>query len=119
VLNYINSCEVKKEEINTADIAASFQEAVIDVLVNRTILAAKDYHMKQVAIAGGVAANSSLLEAMEKACREQGLSFYHPSKILCTDNAAMIGAAAYYEYRNGARAGLDLNAVPNLKIGER
>jgi N6-L-threonylcarbamoyladenine synthase len=119
VLNHINSCEMKKEEINPADIAASFQEAVIDVLVNRTLLAAKDYHMKQVAIAGGVAANSSLLEAMEKACHEHGLSFYHPSKILCTDNAAMIGAAAYYEYRNGVRAGLDLNAVPNLKIGER
>ncbi len=119
VLNHINSCEMKKEEINPADIAASFQEAVIDVLVNRTLSAAKNYHMKQVAIAGGVAANSSLLEAMEEACRDHGLSFYHPSKILCTDNAAMIGAAAYYEYRNGARAGLDLNAVPNLKIGER
>lgn len=119
VLNHLNSCEMKKEAINPADIAASFQEAVIDVLVNKTMLAAKDYHMKQVAIAGGVAANSSLLEAMAKACEEHGLFFYHPSKILCTDNAAMIGAAAYYEYINGARAGLDLNAVPNLKIGER
>jgi N6-L-threonylcarbamoyladenine synthase len=119
VLNYINSCEMKKEEINRADIAASFQEAVIDVLVTKTIQAAKDYNMKKVAIAGGVAANSSLLEAMEKACTQQSCQFYHPSKILCTDNAAMIGAAAYYEYKNGARAGLDLNAVPNLKIGER
>ncbi len=119
VLNHINSCEMKKEEINRADIAASFQEAVIDVLVSKTLLAAKDYDMKQVAIAGGVAANSSLLAAMENACRRQGLSFYHPSKILCTDNAAMIGAAAYYEFMNGSRAGLDLNAVPNLKIGER
>ncbi len=119
VLNHINTCEMKQEEINRADIAASFQEAVIDVLVKKTMQAAKDYGMKQVAIAGGVAANSSLLEAMEKACTVHDLEFYHPSKILCTDNAAMIGAAAYYEYIRGVRAGFDLNAVPNLKIGER
>jgi N6-L-threonylcarbamoyladenine synthase len=119
VLNHINSCEMKREEINRADIAASFQEAVVDVLVTKTMLAAKDYGMKQVAIAGGVAANTSLLAAMEKACEQNELVFYHPSTILCTDNAAMIGAAAYYEYKKGVRSGLDLNAVPNLKIGER
>ena len=119
VLNHINSCEMKQEEINRADIAASFQEAVIDVLVTKTMQVAKDYGMKQVAIAGGVAANSSLIEAMENACTDHNLEFYHPSKILCTDNAAMIGAAAYYEYIRGVRAGFDLNAVPNLKIGER
>jgi N6-L-threonylcarbamoyladenine synthase len=119
VLNHLNSCEMKKEEVNRADIAASFQEAVIDVLVTKTIQAAKDNGMTKVAIAGGVAANSSLREAMIKACRTNGLCFYHPSPIFCTDNAAMIGAAAYYEYLNGTRCGLDLNAVPNLKIGER
>jgi N6-L-threonylcarbamoyladenine synthase len=119
VLNHINICEMKHEEINRADIAASFQEAVIDVLVTRTMLAAKDFGMKQVAIAGGVASNSSLREAMATACKENGLTFYHPSPIFCTDNAAMIGAAAYYEYLKGTRSGLDLNAVPNLKIGER
>jgi N6-L-threonylcarbamoyladenine synthase len=119
VLNHINTCEMKQEEINRADIAASFQEAVIDVLVTKTMQAAKEYGMKQVAIAGGVAANSSLLEAMEKECMVHNLEFFHPSKILCTDNAAMIGAAAYYEYIKGVRAGFDLNAVPNLKIGER
>jgi N6-L-threonylcarbamoyladenine synthase len=83
------------------------------------MLAAKDFGMKQVAIAGGVASNSSLREAMATACKENGLTFYHPSPIFCTDNAAMIGAAAYYEYLKGTRSGLDLNAVPNLKIGER
>ncbi len=119
VLNHINSCEMKKEEMNHADIAASFQEAVIDALVTKTMLAAKDFGMKKVALAGGVAANSSLRAAMESACKVKGLMFYHPSPIFCTDNAAMIGTAAYYEYLNGTRSGLDLNAVPNLKIGER
>ncbi len=119
VLNHLNSCEMKHEEINHADIAASFQEAVVDVLVTKAIRAAKDFNMKQVAIAGGVASNSHLRAAMAAACKENGLMFYHPSPIFCTDNAAMIGTAAYYEYMKGSRAGLDLNAVPNLKIGER
>ncbi|NLP16389.1 MAG: tRNA (adenosine(37)-N6)-threonylcarbamoyltransferase complex transferase subunit TsaD [Clostridiales bacterium] len=119
VLNYLNSMEMKHEEINRADVAASFQEAVIDVLVSRTILAAKDFQMKQVAIAGGVAANSALKRSMSDACKENGLEFYCPSSIYCTDNAAMIGTAAYYEYIKGNFSGLDLNAVPNLKIGER
>lgn len=119
VLNHINSCEMKNIKINNADIAASFQEAVIDVLVTKAMLAAKDFGMKKVAIAGGVAANSSLRDAMVKACEDNSLEFYHPSPIFCTDNAAMIGTAAYYEYINGVRSGLDLNAVPNLKIGER
>lgn len=119
VLNYINTCEMKNESINRADIAASFQDAVIDVLVTKAVMAAKDYDMKKVAIAGGVAANSSLREAMKAACAENGLTFYYPSPIYCTDNAAMIGAAAYYEFIKGTRSGLDLNAVPNLRIGER
>lgn len=119
VLNHINSCAMKNIEINNADIAAAFQEAVIDVLVTKTMMAAKDYNMKRIAIAGGVAANSALREAMAEACKANGLLFYHPSPIYCTDNAAMIGTAAYYEYIKGARCGLDLNAIPNLKIGER
>lgn len=119
VLNYINSMEMKKEEINRADVAASFQHAVVDVLVTKTIAAAKAYGMKQVAIAGGVAANSALRMAMAEACKENSLDFCHPAFIYCTDNAAMIGTAAYYEYIKGVRSGLDLNAVPNLKIGER
>ncbi|NLJ97132.1 MAG: tRNA (adenosine(37)-N6)-threonylcarbamoyltransferase complex transferase subunit TsaD [Clostridiales bacterium] len=119
VLNYINSMEMKKEDINRADVAASFQAAVVDVLVTRTIMAAKDFDMKKVAIAGGVAANSALREAMANACRQNALDFYYPSPVFCTDNAAMIGVAAYYEYIKGKRSGLDLNAIPNLKIGER
>ena len=81
MLNYINSLEMKHEEINKADVAASFQEAVIDVLVSRTILAAKDYNMKKIAIAGGVAANSALQKAMKATCMENGFKFYYPSPI--------------------------------------
>lgn len=119
VLNYLNTCEMKHEDVNLADVAASFQEAVVDVLVSRTVQAAKDLGMNKVAVAGGVAANSALQRAMFSACADNGLLYYHPSPILCTDNGAMIGAAAYYEYIKGRYSGLDLNAVPNLKIGER
>lgn len=119
VLNYINSCQMKDIEINHADIAASFQQAVIDVLVSHSIEAIKKYGMNQFAIAGGVASNSALREAFDKACEENGLKFYRPSPIFCTDNAAMIAVAGYYEYMDGIRSGLELNAVPNLKLGER
>ena len=116
VLNYINGCKMKRQEINEADIAASFQKAVIDVLVEHAVHAAKEYRIDKFAIAGGVASNQTLREAMEKACKERGIQFYHPSPIFCTDNAAMIGSAAYYEYLQGRRDGWDLNAVPNLKL---
>ena len=119
VLNYLNSCEMKGESVNRADVAASFQKAVIDVLVGHALAAAEDYHIKKFAIAGGVASNSSLRSAFEAECKARGIAFYHPSPILCTDNAAMIGAAGYYEYQKGVRSGLDLNAQPNLKLGER
>ena len=119
VLNYINGCKMKQQEINEADIAASFQKAVIDVLVEHAVHAAKEYRIDKFAIAGGVASNQTLREAMEKACKERGIQFYHPSPIFCTDNATMIGSAAYYEYLQGRRDGWDLNAVPNLKLGER
>ena len=119
VLNYLNKCRMTGGEIVQADVAASFQKAVIDVLVDNAIRAAKDYHMDKLAIAGGVASNQHLRAAMKEACRKEGIAFYHPSPIYCTDNAAMIGVAAYYEYQKGTRHGLDLNAVPNLKLGER
>ena len=119
VLNYLNSAQMKGEEINRADIAASFQKAVVDVLVEHTILAAKDHNMNKIAIAGGVASNGTLRKAMKEACDKNGFAFYHPSPIFCTDNGAMIGAAAYYEYKKGTRHGWDLNAMPNLRLGER
>ena len=119
VLNYINQSEMKGETINVPDLAASFQNAVVEVLVSRAVAAAKEYGYDKLAIAGGVASNSALRAGMKEACEKEGIKFYYPSPIFCTDNAAMIGAAAYYEYINGARAGWDLNAVPNLKLGER
>lgn len=119
VLNYINGCKMKGEDYNRADIAASFQKAVTDVLVKNAMRAVKEYGTSKFAIAGGVASNSTLRAAMKKACEERNVEFYYPSPIFCTDNAAMIGVAAYYEYLNGTRHGWDLNAVPNLKLGER
>ena len=116
VLNYINSCQMKGEEINPADIAASFQKAVIDVLVEHSLHAVKAFGYDKFAIAGGVASNSSLRQAFEQECRKRGICFFHPSPGYCTDNAAMIGVAGYYEYKKGVRHGFDLNAVPNLKL---
>ena len=119
VLNHINRCKMQGESICEADIAASFQKAVVDTLTEKAVKAAKEYKMDKLAIAGGVASNGSLRRAMQEACKQQGIRFYYPSPIFCTDNAAMIGVAAYYEYQKGVRHGLDLNAVPNLKLGER
>ncbi len=117
VLNYLNSMEMKKEKIVTEDVAASFQKAVVDVLVANAMAAVKKYGEKKFALAGGVASNSALREAMEEECRIRGISFYRPSPVLCTDNAAMIASAGYYDFIRGKRAGLDLNAKANLKIG--
>lgn len=119
VLNYINSCEMKGEEVNVADVAASFQKAVVDVLVEHGIHGAKEYGFHKFAIAGGVASNSTLRRAFEEECKKQKIEFCCPSPIFCTDNAAMIGVAGYYEYIKGTRSGWDLNAIPNLKLGER
>lgn len=118
VLNYLNSCGMKGESFCQADVAASFQKAVVDVLTEHSMHAVEACGIRKFAIAGGVASNSALRKSLAKACKERGVAFYHPSPILCTDNAAMIGAAGYYEYVKGVRHGYDLNAVPNLKLGE-
>lgn len=119
VLNYLNGCQMKGEAVCEADVAASFQKAVIDVLVEHGIHAVKKYGYNKFAIAGGVASNSSLRQAFETECEKRNIEFYHPSPIFCTDNAAMIGVAGYYEYIKGVRSGLELNAVPNLRLGEK
>lgn len=119
VLNYINGCNMKCIEVVQADVAASFQKAVTDVLVGNAMKAIDEFKMDKFAIAGGVASNGTLREAMREACEKKGVKFYHPSPIFCTDNAAMIGVAAYYDFLAGKRDGLDLNAIPNLKLGER
>lgn len=119
VLNYINGCRMKNESIVAADIAASFQKAVTQVLIDHASMAIEEFGLDRFAIAGGVASNATLRNGMKEACEKKGIRFYHPSPVFCTDNAAMIGAAAYYEFKAGIRHGWDLNAVPNLKLGER
>ena len=110
---------MKGENYDPADIAASFQKAVVDVLVENSMKAAENLGIYKFAIAGGVASNTALRAAMKNACEEREIRFFYPSPVYCTDNAAMIGAAGYYEFLAGTRHGWDLNAVPNLKLGER
>ncbi len=114
VLNLIN----KEKDLNVNDLCASFEEAVTDVLVENVLRAVDELHVSKVAIAGGVSANSYLRDRMQKIGSMHNLKIYYPELILCTDNAAMIGAAAYYNFLAGKVSNLDLNAVPNLKIGE-
>jgi len=119
VLNYVNKQKMTGQDIVPEDVAASFQQAVVEVLVGKTMKAARGRGMKKIALAGGVASNSALRQKMKEACDEAGYELNIPTPILCTDNAAMIGCAAYYEYIRGIRDELDLNANPNLKLGER
>jgi N6-L-threonylcarbamoyladenine synthase len=116
VLNYMNSRKMRGEEINSADIAASFQEAVADVLSAKLIKAALDRKSKYAVLAGGVASNSRLRELLKQRGEEAGIKVLYPSPILCTDNAAMIGCAAYYRYINGTRSDFAINAMPNLSL---
>ena len=116
VINYVHNAEQKGEELNRADVAASFQQAVVDVLVKNTIGAAKSVGSGKAAIAGGVSANTALRAAMEKAAAENGMSFFCPPLKYCTDNGAMISCAGYLQFIGGRRGGLDLNAVPQLSL---
>ena len=116
VLNYINSEKQAGREINQADVAASFQAAVLDVIVAKTVKAAKDMDKDKIVLAGGVASNSRLREMMSEECEKNVIKLYYPSPILCTDNAAMIGCAAYYKYIAGEHDDLTLDAIPNLEL---
>ena len=118
VLNYINSKKMKNEDYSRANIAASFQHAVVDILVHKTVKAVKDRGYGCVVLSGGVSANSALRKVMEERCDQEGLRLYYPPLGLCTDNAAMIGSCAYYRYIEGYVSDMYLNAKPNLKIGE-
>ncbi|MDO4394088.1 MAG: tRNA (adenosine(37)-N6)-threonylcarbamoyltransferase complex transferase subunit TsaD [Bacillota bacterium] len=116
VLNYVNSEKQAGREINVADVAASFQAAVLEVIVRKTVDSAVALNKDKIVMAGGVAANSRLREMLANECSKHGIKLYHPSPILCTDNAAMIGCAAYYKYIAGDRDDLSLDAVPNLEL---
>ncbi len=116
VLNYQNSMRMKNESINVADVAASFQEAVVDVLVSKTMDAAKRFGVDTIAMAGGVASNSRLRELMGQECQKNGLKFLYPPSILCTDNGAMIACAGYYKFLKNQLSDYTLNAEPNLRF---
>lgn len=116
VLNYLNKCKMQNIEVNKADVAASFQQAVVDVLKDNVLLTCKKKNVKTIAIAGGVASNSTLRETLTNAASKRGIEVLFPAPILCTDNAAMIGSAAYFNFINGKISDLNLNAKPNLKL---
>lgn len=109
---------MQKKEYNRADIAASFQKSVVEVLKDNVFKTCKKKNVNKIAIAGGVASNSALREALIEEGNKRGVKILFPKPILCTDNAAMIGAAAYYQLLRGNIASMDLNAKPNLKLGE-
>ncbi len=114
VINYLNTAKMKKEEINQNDVAASFQKAVVDVLVEKAMRALDVTGLKTIALAGGVAANSGLREALSKECEKRGIRMCRPDAVLCTDNGAMIGCRGYYMAQVGDYAPLNLNADPRL-----
>ena len=119
VLNYLNVARQRDEAVNEADVAASFQAAVVDVLVAKTVQAARDAGIGSVVLAGGVAANGRLRAELAARCAEYNMTLHYPPAVYCTDNAAMIACRAYYQHTAGHWAGLNLNAVPALRLGER
>lgn len=118
VLNYLNKAKMKEIEVNRADVAASFQKAIVDVLKSNVFLTCERKGVNRIAVAGGVASNSCLRETLQKEGAKRGIEILFPAPILCTDNAAMIASAAYFNYEEGMISNLDINAKPNLKLGE-
>lgn len=118
VLNYLNKAKMKEIEVNKADVAASFQKAIVDVLKSNVFLTCERKGVNRIAVAGGVASNSCLRETLQKEGAKRGIEILFPAPILCTDNAAMIASAAYFNYEEGIISNLDINAKPNLKLGE-
>ncbi len=116
VLNYLNHAEMTGESVDRDDLAASFQKAVVEVLCEHAQMAIKQYEVKDFALAGGVASNTALRAGIKAVCEAEGIRFYCPSPVYCTDNAAMIGVAAYHEYVRGSFADYSLNAIPNLAM---
>lgn len=116
VLNYLNTQKLKGIEADVNDTAASFQLAVIEVIVAKAVMAAERMKKDKIVLAGGVASNSLLRKMLKEACDRKGLALYYPSPILCTDNAAMIGCAAYYKYQAGLEDDFYLDAYPNLAL---
>lgn len=116
VLNHLHQLEQKEEPVHQANIAASFQESVVEVLVGKTLRAAEEFQVKQVLLAGGVAANQRLRQRMQQACAQHGLPLVIPPLWLCTDNAAMIASAGFVEYEKGVRETMALNAYPGLRL---
>lgn len=119
VLNFLNGAKMRGEKVLAENVAAGFQEAVVGVLADHAAMAMDEFGAKDFALAGGVASNDALRQKLKEVCSEKGVRFHCPSPILCTDNAAMIGAAGYYEFIAGRRDGWDLNAIPGLALGER
>ncbi len=118
VINYVHTAEMKGTPAKREDVAASFQQAIVDVLVAKCQQAIKATRLKKIVLAGGVSANKHLQEALAKGAKEAGAELVHPTPILCTDNAVMIGVRGYYQYLNKDFASLDLNADPSLSLGE-
>ncbi len=118
VMNYLHRAEQKNESVCREDVAASFQKAVVSILAENTVKAARIKKADKICLAGGVAANTPLREELKKLSDKHGISTFYPPLVLCTDNAAMIACAGYYEYINGKRGNLKMNAYPSLRLGD-
>ena len=117
VINYLHTEKQAGREVNRADVAASFQTAIVDVLVKKSVHALKASGLKKIVLAGGVSANKTLQAELAAAVEAIGVTLVHPKPVLCTDNAVMIACRGYYKFLNNEFSGMDLNADPALKLG--